>query len=89
MYTREWEEGEQKGEALMCQDDGSTSMCTYEGSIVKPTKHWLKRGSWGVGKGKYNGGGEFAQGTLHACMGLSQCNPLILLICANSKINNN
>jgi hypothetical protein len=40
---------------------------TYEDSVMKPLKHCLKKGEW-----KYNGGGELVQGTLYACIELSQ-----------------
>jgi hypothetical protein len=35
---------------------------------------------------EYNGGGELVQDTVYTCMELPQWNPLILLMCANSKI---
>jgi hypothetical protein len=41
----------------------------------------------GGGKWEYNEWGELVQSTLHACIELTQWNPLILLIYANSKIN--
>jgi hypothetical protein len=55
---------------------------------MKHTKHCLKRGEEKGREWKYNGGYELVQGTLYACMELSQWNSLILLKYANSKIKN-
>jgi hypothetical protein len=37
------------------------------------------------GKWEYSGGAELVLSVVHIYMELSQCNPLILLMCANSK----
>jgi hypothetical protein len=53
---------------------------------MNPTKHCLKK--WGEERGEWkdNVGVEPVQGMLYECMELSQWNPLILLMCANFKI---
>jgi hypothetical protein len=55
---------------------------TYEDSITHQIL--FERGE--EGELAYNGGSELVQGTLYACMELSQWNPLILLIYDKSKI---
>jgi hypothetical protein len=55
----------------------------YEYCVMKPTKHSSKKGDEGM-IGNITGV-ELVQSTLYACMELSQQNPLVLLIYANSK----
>jgi hypothetical protein len=45
---------------------------TDEDSKMKPTEHCLKDGERKEGGWEYNGGAELVQGTLNACMELSQ-----------------
>jgi hypothetical protein len=45
---------------------------TYEYSIMKCTKHCLKKGESRKGKWQYNGGGELVQDILYTWMELSQ-----------------
>jgi hypothetical protein len=44
----------------------------FEDSIMKPTKHCLKKREEREGRWEYNGGGELVQGTLYPSMELSQ-----------------
>jgi hypothetical protein len=53
-------------------------------SIMKSTKNY-KSGGGRKEEWAYNGGGELVQSTLYTCMEIAQLNPLILLMCANSK----
>jgi hypothetical protein len=57
---------------------------TCEDSTVKSTKHW-KSGEEGAAEWKYNGGVNLFK-VHYTCMELSQWNPHILLMYANSKL---
>jgi hypothetical protein len=61
----------------------SIHIVLYEDSIIKLTKHHLKKREGSGGSGEYNRGAELVQCALHTSIEFSQLNPLMLLIYAS------